>query len=110
MELPKYCKHCGCYIPDNRDKCLACGESVHVSASNTWLSGGSSGYVPSTNCVGIYKGYEIVMVTTQAKFYLEQKALSKYKYALVKDTNTVWINTGNKLGWIPCDTISQNFI
>ena len=125
MAKAKYCVSCGCYIPDNSDQCLACGKRICVSASNTTLWGNAStdhymykmmAQIEAAKClnnaiaqndfkhIGLYKGYECVMVTTYAKFREQEKQLNQYKYVLVKDTNTVWVNTGTYIGWMPCDT------
>lgn len=44
MKESRYCKKCGCYIPDNFNKCLACNNEVNEEKAISYKKGiGGSG-------------------------------------------------------------------
>lgn len=77
MNPARYCKECGCYVPDNNDKCLACGYDMNLPTLPTCES-------------RIYSPTESFMNTPY-------KAGTVVFYS---SSDTIFYNTGAGCGWM----------
>lgn len=96
MNPARYCKECGCYVPDNNNKCLACGYDMNLPALPTC---GSRIYSPTKSFINTPSNIsQYYWVENESHmYYLPNKAGT---VAFINSSDRIFYNTGTGCGWM----------